>query len=251
MKISTVTVCHNSQASIARTVESFLRQSHGDKEMLVIDGASTDGTVDIVKSFGSDAVRIVSEKDHGIYDAMNKGLKNFSGDAIGFLNSDDVYHDDAILSRISASLEQHEAVYGDLVMISDHATRKPVRNWRAGHFVRGAFRGGWMPPHPTFYIRRELAQRVGFFDLSYSISADYDFMLRAMEIHASDVHYIPHTLVDFMVGGVSTTGPGAVWRGNMECLRARRNHLGTPLIDFALLAKPLRKLSQIVWRHGS
>lgn len=251
MKISTITVCHNSQASIARTVESFLCQSHADKELLVIDGASTDRTVDIVRGFGSASVRIISEKDQGIYDAMNKGLRNFSGDAIGFLNSDDIYHDDSVLSRISTSLEQHQTVYGDLVMISDHATRKVVRNWKAGNFVPGAFRRGWMPPHPTFYIRREVVQRVGLFDLSYSISADYDFMLRALELHTSDAHYIPHTLVDFMVGGVSTTGFGAVWRGNVECLRARRKHLGTPPIDFAFMAKPLGKLAQIVWRSGS
>lgn len=249
MKISTVTVCYNSRSSIERTVESFLQQSHPHKELLVIDGGSDDGTVDIVKSFHSDAIQIISEPDQGIYDAMNKGLKAFDGDAVGFLNSDDIYHDNSALIRIADGLEQADLVYGDLVMISDRTTRIPVRNWRAGPFTRGSFRDGWMPPHPTFYIRRELARRVGNFDLDYKISSDYDFMLRAMELSNARAHYIAHTLVDFMVGGKSTSGLGAIVQGNLECLRSRRRNLGTAPIDLALVAKPLQKLLQIKWRN--
>ena len=247
MKISTVTVCRNSETTIAQTVASFLRQTHPDKELLVIDGGSTDKTVEIVKGFQSDAIRIISEKDRGIYDAMNKGLANFSGDAIGFLNADDVYHDPSVLGRIVQSLESADAVYGDLVMVSDHVTGHIVREWKSTEFRPDAFRTGWMPPHPTFYIRRELAARTGWFDLSYRISADYDFMLRAMELHHPRVRHIPHLLVDFMVGGMSTTGLGAVIRGNLECLRARRRHLGAPPLDTALFTKPMRKLLQLSW----
>lgn len=247
MKISTVTVCHNSQATIARTIDSFLSQDHSDKELLVVDGGSTDGTVEIVKGFASDSIRLISESDSGIYDAMNKGLANFSGDAIGFLNSDDVYHGASALTRIAEGLEEAAAVYGDLVMISDHETGDIVREWRGGEFVPGAFRSGWMPPHPTFYIRRELAARTGKFDVRYRISADYDFMLRALELHRPRVRYVPHVLVDFMVGGLSTTGPLAVIRGNLECLRARQQHLGAPMLDAALFMKPIRKLRQLAW----
>lgn len=250
MKISAVTVCLNSRASIARTVQSFLQQSHPDKEMLVIDGGSTDGTVEIVRGFGSDAIRIISEKDRGIYDAMNKGLAHYAGDAVGFLNADDTYHDDAVLARIAQGLESADAVYGDLVMIADRATGEVVREWKAGVFAPGAFRKGWMPPHPTFYIRRELAARTGQFDLSYRISADYDFMLRALELQDARAGHIPHVLVNFMMGGMSTTGPLAVIRGNLECLRARRRNLGTPLVDAALFMKPLRKLHQLAWRKS-
>jgi len=250
MRISTVTVCRNSRATIARTVESFLKQDYADKELLVIDGGSTDGTPNIVKSFGSSAIRIISEQDDGIYDAMNKGLTNFSGDAVGFLNADDAYHDLSALSRIADGLKQADAVHGDLVMVSDHATRHVVREWIAGAFTPGAFRNGWMPPHPTFYLRRELAARTGAFDLSYRISADYDFMLRALELHGARSCYLPHVLVDFMVGGMSTTGPMAVVRGNLECLRARQLHLGAPLLDMALFMKPLRKLQQLAWRRA-
>ncbi len=245
MKISTVTVCRNSQATIRQTVESFLRQTHSNKELLVIDGGSTDKTVEIVNSFQSDAIRIISEPDRGIYDAMNKGLENFSGDAIGFLNSDDAYRDSSVLGRISEALGRVDAVYGDLVMISDHVTGDVVREWHAGEFKPGTFHTGWMPPHPTFYIRRELAARTGPFDLGYQISADYDFMLRALELQHARVEHIPHVLVDFLVGGVSTTDLGAVIRGNLECLRSRRQHLGAPFLDKALFLKPFRKLKQL------
>lgn len=250
MKISTVTVCRNSQATIAQTVASFLRQTHPDKELLVIDGGSTDKTVEIVSGFQNAAIRIISEPDLGIYDAMNKGLANFSGDAIGFLNSDDAYSDPSAMARIAEALTRADAVYGDLVMISDHVTGNVVREWKATEFKPDAFRTGWMPPHPTFYIRRELAARTGKFDLSYRISADYDFMLRAMELHHPRVRRIPHVLVNFMVGGMSTRGLGAIIRGNLECLRSRRRHLGVPPLDAALFTKPMRKLLQLGWRKA-
>ena len=246
MKISVITACYNSRATIADTVQSFRSQTHPDKELLVIDGESADGTLDVVRSFGDSAIRVISEKDSGIYDAMNKGLANFSGGAVGFLNSDDAFHDATALERIADALENSDAAYGDLVMVSDHTTKNAVREWRAGEFQTGAFRKGWMPPHPTFYIRRALAERTGLFDLGYRISADYDFMLRALELHHARATYIPHTLVDFLIGGASTNGPLAVVRGNIECLGSRRRHLGAPLLDAALLMKPLRKLSQLI-----
>lgn len=245
MKISTVTICYNSEATIENAISSFMRQDYPNKELLLVDGGSTDSTVAIARRFDSDSIRVISEKDGGIYDAMNKGLENFSGDAVGFLNSDDAYHDASCLGRIAQALESADAVYGDLIMVSDHVTKTAVREWKAGEFTPGAFRGGWMPPHPTFYIRRELAARTGRFDLSYRISADYDFMLRALELQHPRVRHIPHVLVDFMVGGMSTTGPAAVIRGNLECLRARQKHLGAPLLDMALFMKPLRKLQQL------
>ena len=248
MKISTVTVSFNSRATIACTIESFLEQTHPDKEMLVIDGESMDGTLDVVRSFASDAIRVISEEDRGIYDAMNKGFSNFSGDAVGFLNSDDVYHDSSALARIARALEAADAVHGDLVMVKDHVSQRVVRTWRAGPFLPGSFRRGWMPPHPTFYIRRELASAVGAFDLGYGTSADYDFMLRALELHAPRTAYIQHPLIDFVVGGVSTKGVRAVVEANLQCLKSRRIHLGAGLVDLALFTKPARKLRQLHWR---
>lgn len=250
MKISVVTVCFNAEATIGATIRSFLDQTYPDKELLIVDGLSRDRTVETARAFASPQIRLVSEKDRGIYDAMNKGLRLFAGDAVGFLNADDTFHDNQALSRIAGALETAEAAYGDLRMVRDHDTKQLVRSWRAGTYSRGAFRKGWMPPHPTFYIRRALARRTGPFDLDYRISADYDFMLRALEVQGATARYIPHALVDFMVGGLSTTGPGAVIRANWECLRARRRHLGAPPLDIALLAKPMGKLRQLRWSRA-
>jgi glycosyltransferase len=175
---------------------------------------------------------------------MNKGLAYYSGDAIGFLNADDCYHDSSALTRIAQALGSADAAYGDLVMISPR-TKKIVRKWNAGKFESKIFSRGWMPPHPTFYIKRKLASETGQFDLQYNISADYDFMLRALELQRPKVRYIPHVLVDFMIGGKSTGGLGAIIRGNLECLQSRQNHLGAPFVDNALFLKPFRKLSQL------
>jgi glycosyltransferase len=244
MKISVVTVCFNSEATIADTVRSFLEQRHTHKEMLVVDGCSTDRTLEIVNSFGADTIRIISEPDRGIYDAMNKGLAAYSGDAIGFLNSDDTFHDDLVVGRIASALENADAAYGDLVVVSDHKAKRPIRTWIAGAYRRGAFRHGWMPPHPTFYIRRDLADAVGGFDLRYDMSADYDYMLRALAVHEPNVAYVPHTLIDFMQGGHSTKGIWRYVRGNYYSLRSRRERLGAPIVDLALLLKPIRKAHQ-------
>src|SRR5450432_655279 len=167
MKISVVTASYNSEATIGFTIESFLAQTHPEKEMLVIDGVSSDATLRIVESFGSQAIRVFSKKDRGVYDAMNKGLQLFEGDVVGFLNSDDTFHDSSTLADIAAALQVADIVYGDLNMVTDHRTKSLVRSWRGGTFKRYSFQLGWVPPHPTFYIRREVAKKVGDYDLSY------------------------------------------------------------------------------------
>lgn len=244
MKISVVTVCFNAEKTIAHTIGSFLDQNHADKELLVVDGASSDRTLAVVRSFANPAIRIISEKDAGIYDAMNKGLLAYSGDAVGFLNADDKFHDATALERIAEGLAEADAVYGDLIFVTDHDTGRPVRVWKAGPFLRGAFRGGWMPPHPTVYVRRALADAVGPFDPSYNLSSDYDYLLRAFEVEKPRVGYIPHTLVDFMQGGSSTRNLWSYVQGNLDCLKSRRSRLGAPLVDLALFLKPLRKAHQ-------
>src|SRR4051812_45388824 len=140
MKISVITVCRDSEATIAHTIESFLGQTHADKEMVVVDGSSNDRTLQIVRSFDSPAIRIFSEPDSGIYDAMNKGLRLYQGDACGFLNSDDMFHDSAVLEQIAAGLNHAYAVYGDVLFVNNQIEKRPVRLWRAGNFTRGCFR---------------------------------------------------------------------------------------------------------------
>ena len=245
MKISVVTASYNSQATIGSTIESFLAQDHPEKEMLVIDGASSDATLKIVESFGSDAIRVISEKDQGVYDAMNKGFHLFQGDAVGFLNSDDTFHDSRALSDIAAALQDTDIVYGDLDMVTDHRTKRIVRSWRGGTFKRNSFQLGWVPPHPTFYMRKEVARKVGDYDVNYITTADYDYMLRALALNDFRVRYIPRVLVDFQMGGISTRGWRVTLQGNLECLRSRRAHLNAPVIDAAFFLRFARRIFQI------
>ncbi len=241
MKISVVTVCFNSEATIAYTIRSFLSQTYPHKEMLIIDGGSSDRTLEIVNGFADPAIRVASEKDNGIYDAMNKGLQLYTGDAVGFLNSDDTFHDVDALTRIADGLKYADAVHSGVIVVKSHETKQIARTWRGEPFKRGQFRSGWMPPHPTFYIRRTLAEKIGEFDLSYSIAADYDYMLRALELYAQSTAYVQGPLIDFLVGG-SGSGFGPVLGANLACLRSRRKHLGAPLLDLAFFLKPSFKM---------
>ncbi len=245
MKISVITAAYNSEATIASTIESFLSQTHPDKELLVIDGASTDGTLKIVESFGSNDIRIVSEKDNGVFDAMNKGLHLFTGDAVGFLNSDDTFHDASVLGDIAAAMREADIVYGDIKMVMDHRTKRLVRSWRGGEFGRYSYQLGWGPPHPAFYMRREVAERVGDYDLSYTTTADYDYMLRALALNNFRVRYLPRVITDFAMGGISTRSWRVTVTGNLECLRSRRQHLNAPPIDAALFLRLFRRIFQL------
>lgn len=245
MKISVITAAYNSEATIASTIESFLAQSHPDKEMLVIDGASSDGTVKLVESFGSADIRVLSEKDKSVFDAMNKGLHLFKGDAVGFLNSDDIFHDSGVLADIAAAMVDADIVYGDIRMVTDHRTKRLVRSWRGGTFGRWSYQLGWGPPHPSFYMRREVAAHVGDYDLSYITTADYDYMLRALALNNFRVRYIPRVVADFAMGGISTKSWRVTVTGNLECLRSRRQHLNAPIIDAALFLRLMRRIFQL------
>jgi len=141
---------------------------------------SSDDTVKIVESFRSADIRLFSEKDEGVFDAMNKGLHLFQGEAVGFLNSDDTFHDSNVLQAIAEAMQDSDIVYGDLDMVTDHRSKHIVRSWRDGTYRKYAYQLGWGPPHPSFYMRREVAQKVGDYDLSYITTADYDYMLRAL-----------------------------------------------------------------------
>jgi glycosyltransferase len=245
MKISVITVCLNSAATITGTIQSFLSQTYPSKELLVIDGASTDRTLGIARELANADIRIISDRDKGMYDAMNKGLRLYTGDAVGFLNADDTFHDAGSLARIADGLQNAEAVHSGLVFVENHETKKTLRTWRGTPFKRGQFRWGWLPPHPTFYIRRSLAERTGEFDSCYGNAADYDYMLRALELHALSSAYVPGPLVDFLVGGASS-GMKSVLLANIGCLKSRRKHLGAPLIDFAFFLKPgIKMLTQL------
>lgn len=249
MKISVVTAAYNSAATIGYTIDSFLAQTWEDAELIVVDGASPDGTADIARGYDDPRIRVFSEPDKGLYDAFNKGFLHYTGDAIGYLNSDDRYHDAHALAAIAGALDAHDVVHGHLDFVADHASARVVRRWRATPWRPGGFQRGWMAAHPTFYVRRAVAERVGEFDRAFRIAGDYDFMIRALALDPSvRVGLVDRVLVDMMVGGVSTGGLGAYVKGNLESLRSRRRWLGAGVVDRALLAKPLGKLGQFLSR---
>jgi glycosyltransferase involved in cell wall biosynthesis len=248
VKISVLTVCYNSQATIRHTLDSFFAQEHVDKEMIVVDGASRDATVDIVRSYAGEQLKLISEPDKGMYDALNKGLALYSGDAVGVLNSDDAYHDAFVLGRIADALKAADIVHGHLNFVDDHGAKQVQRRWRATHAPAAGFRSGWMPAHPTFYVRRNVAQAVGNFDLSHKVASDYDWMLRAVELYKFKLGLVDYVLIDMMQGGKSTSGVLSQIRHNIEALSARRRWLGSGRVDYALFAKPMRKLGQFFVR---
>ena len=250
MKISTITVCFNAARTIGHTLESFAAQTHPQKELVVVDGGSTDETLAIVRSFAAEQVTFVSEPDHGMYDAANKGLARYSGDAVGFLNADDRYHDPGVLGDIAAALETADILSSNLDFVRDHDGRQIVRRWRGTPFRKGSFRRGWMPAHPTFYVRRHVVDAVGPYDLRYRISSDYDWMLRAHELHQFRAVFLDRVTVDMMAGGTSTVSFASHIHHNLEALASRRHWLGSGIIDYALLAKPLRKVRQFMAPSG-
>ncbi|MER9133398.1 glycosyltransferase family 2 protein [Mesorhizobium sp. M0768] len=246
MKISVLTVCWNSAATIRHTLDSFFVQDHGDKELVIIDGGSSDETLAIVRSYPQDRIQLVSEPDSGMYDALNKGLHLYTGDGVGVLNSDDCFHDDMVLRRIAAGLEHADIVHGDLDFVEDHLSKRVIRRWRAAPKPAKGFRTGWMPAHPTFYVRRKVAEAVGAFDLRLKVASDYDWMLRAVEVHGFESVATNHVLVDMMIGGASTRSLASHLGHNLEALRSRRRWLGSGPFDYALVAKPARKLRQFL-----
>lgn len=220
MKISVITVAYNSASTIADTVLSVIRQTHTDLEHLVIDGQSTDVTVEVVQAHRHPRLLLSSEPDQGIYDAMNKGLRRATGELIGFLNADDFYADDEVLARVAHAFADPdvEACYGDLVYVTEN-NRRVVRYWKSRAYVPGGFARGWCPAHPTFYIRRSALERMGLFDLTYRLAADTEFMMRYLEKGVRSV-YIPHIQVRMRLGGATNRSWGNVVRQNREIFHA-------------------------------
>ena len=244
MKISIITATYNSSATVRDTLQSIAAQQHLNIEHIIIDGLSKDNTLEIVKEFPHVAM-VVSEKDKGIYDAMNKGLKVVSGDVVGILNSDDFYASATVLEKIAAAFEDEkvEAVYGDLQYVKQHDVNVIIRTWRAGNFRKKYFYYGWMPPHPAFFVRRSVYDKVGVFNISLRSAADYELMLRIMLKNDVTVHYIPEVLVKMRDGGMSNATLTNRLRANREDREAWRLNGLRPYF-FTTWLKPLRKIKQ-------
>jgi|SRR5450830_105365 len=246
VKISVITAVYNCQKTITQAIESVLSQSYPEVESVVIDGASTDGTLAILESFRPRLGKLISEKDRGIYDALNKGISEATGDVVGFLHSDDLYQDAHVLEKVARAFEDPEvdAVYGDLVYVKHDDIKQVVRYWRSGAFSQDALSNGWMPPHPTFYVRRSVYEKLGGFDTRYRIAADYDTVLRFLGANKIKVAYIPEILVRMRVGGISNRSLKSIWMKTKEdCLVMKRNRIGG---YFAILWKNLSKISQFL-----
>ncbi len=247
MKISVITVSYNSAATIADTVHSVASQKHTDIEHLVIDGLSIDDTVKVVKANRHPNLVLSSEKDMGIYDAMNKGLDRATGDIIGFLNADDFYADAEVLTRVAQAFESDpsiEACFGDLVYVSED-NRKVVRYWKSQSYEKGSFAHGWCPAHPTFYIRRTALNRLGRFDLNYRLAADAEFMMRYLELGAVKSTYIPHIQVRMRLGGATNQSWRNIVRQNREILQAFKKNC----IPYSLPYFVLHKLASRIWQR--
>jgi len=225
LKISIVTVVFNNRDTIEAAIQSVLAQTHRDIELIVIDGGSTDGTREVLARYESSIAILVSEPDDGIYYALNKGIDLASGEAIGFLHSDDLFADSFAIERVVSELADPavDAVYGDLVYVRKLDPTRVVRHWRSGPYRPELLRRGWMPPHPTFYARRALYQRYGGFEVSLRIAGDYDCMLRFL-VAGAKLAYIPQVQVHMRLGGASNRSLGNMMTKSYEDYLALRRH---------------------------
>jgi glycosyltransferase involved in cell wall biosynthesis len=248
-KITVITVCYNSAATIADTLRSVANQTYPLIEHIVVDGLSKDGTVEIVNQF-SHVTKIVSERDSGIYDAMNKGIAMANGDVIGFINADDFYADPDALASIMRVFEETDAAacYGDLCYVKQNDVNTVVRYWRSSKFKAGLFSSGWCPPHPTFFVRTEVYEHCGKFDLDFSIGADVELMMRFLEVHHVRSLYLPKILVKMRMGGTTNRSVANVVKQNKEIWRAfKKNGLSPSLMTF-VAGKLLSRSKQFISR---
>lgn len=249
MKISIVTVVYNGAATIASAIESVIAQDHPDIEYIVIDGLSKDNTVEIVKSYGDKVSILVSEKDKGIFDAMNKGVGMATGDVIGILNADDYYASPTVLSTVARELERSgaDSVFGDLVYVNPDRLDKVVRYYDASGFKLSRFEKGDMPPHPTFFVRRAAYERFGNFDPQFRIVSDYDLMLRFLYIGKLSWVHVPMVMVTMRTGGNSDKGLQTKIKLNREVLLSLKKN-GVRSSRWRVYSKYFKKVFQLVRR---
>ena len=245
MKVSIVTVVWNNKETIKTSIDSVLGQVYKDIEYIVIDGGSTDGTVDVVKDYGSRIDKFISEPDNGIYDAMNKGVRLATGDVIGFINSDDLLNSEDCIECIVKRFVESGAdiVYGDKVYVASNNISKQLRYWKAGVFVRNNYKKGWMTPHLSTYIKKDLYVKYGDFRSDFKIAADYELMFRFIYKHKVKVCYLPKVIAKMRVGGVSNSSLKNILLSNYEVYRSWGLN-GFKVSPLIILQKPIRKLKQ-------
>lgn len=248
MKISIVTVCYNAAKTLSDTIQSVASQDHPEIEHIIVDGGSTDGSLEIISAAKS-VTQYISEPDKGIYDAMNKGISMATGEVVGMLNADDFYaRTDAISLIASAFLdEKTDICYADLVYVGKDDLSRIVRYWKSKPFVPGLFKQGWMPAHPTFFIRRHYFSELGMYDLNFKLQSDFELTMRYLEVFRLYAVYLPVILIKMRVGGASNQSIQNVIKGNFEAYKScKKNNLKISI--FFNVIKVMSRLPQF-WRR--
>jgi glycosyltransferase involved in cell wall biosynthesis len=243
IRVSLITVTYNAESSIKRCIQSVIAQNYKNIEYIIIDGASTDDTLKIINQYQPHINILVSEPDSGMYDALNKGISLATGEIIGILNADDYFSTHEILTEVASvfSDPQIDVLYGNLDFVDLNATI--IRRWRTKAYKQGMFSYGWMPAHPTFYCRRTLFNRMGFYSLEYGTAADYELMLRFMHNKNVNAYFLDKVMVNMQVGGMSNKNPLSrlrAWKNDLKAMQI--NGIKFPLLT--LIMKPLRKFGQ-------
>ena len=249
MKVSIITVVYNSRFTISDTIESVLSQDYSEIEYIIVDGLSSDGTQEIIRSYGDRITHFVSEKDKGIYDAMNKGIKIASGDIIGILNSDDFYVNNDVISTVVKEFEANnfDSVFADLVYVKREKPEKIVRYYDSSYFNLKKFAYGLMPAHLTFFVKRNIYERYGLFKIDYKIASDYELLTRFLSKYQISYSYIPKVIIKMRTGGLSTKSLKSNWILNKEIVRAcAENGINTNI--FKIYSKYFSKFLQLLKR---
>lgn len=248
MKISVITVVLNNSSYIEDCITSVLNQTYQNIEYIIIDGGSTDGTIDIVKKYENRITRWISEPDEGIYDAMNKGIRMATGEIVGTLNADDVFYNDKVLENIVKVMEDKsiDACYSDLVYVDGSNLQNIVRYWKSCDFRYEFLRKGWIPPHPTFYVKKVIYNQYGFFDISYPLAADYELIVRLLAYYKIKVKYIPMIAIKMRLGGVTNKSIKNIIKQNFEIIRACKKNKIKVFPPIFFMNKFISRLKQFI-----
>jgi len=245
MKVSIITATYNSSSTISRCISSIYEQTCQDIEHIIIDGSSTDNTLEIIQKTPNRVTLIISEPDKGIYDALNKGIQQATGEIIGFLHSDDCFYSSETLKHITnAFTEDVDVIYGDLIFVDKKDSNKIVRYWKSKPFEPKLLKQGWMPPHPTLFMRHEVYEKHGLFDATLQCAADYDYILRVFQDSTLKTEYLPEIITQMQIGGMSTTGfKSLINKKKEDYWVLKSNRIPHPL--WVLLLKNLLKMPQM------
>ncbi len=245
MKVSIITSCFNREATIENAILSVLKQNYSDIEYIIVDGASRDSSLSIINKYKEHISTIISEPDHGMYEAINKGIRQATGDIIGLVHSDDLLYSNKTISHIVKAFKETQAdiVYGNGIFESSNNTTNIIRNWISGPFDKKKIKRGWLPLHPTVYIKKECIKKSGLYNENYKIAADSDFLIRYLYENNFKVHYLNEYIIKMRMGGLSTT-PSKMKEKWDEDLRLYKSHGFSPYCT--LIQKILSKIPQFI-----